>query len=200
MSKAQKTKEKILRQAAELFNKKGYAGSSMSDLMRATGLQKGGLYNHFKSKQELALEAFDFAFDCVNQRFLEVIKEKHNCFEQLQALVSIYLNFIEDPPILGGCPILNTAIESDDAYPALRERVQQAMDTWRTFICQIIERGIAEGEINSKVEADVVATIIISSLEGSLMMSKLYGDAVHMQRANEHLSKYLESLLAVKSR
>lgn len=199
MSKAQKTKEKILRQAAELFNKKGYAGASMSDLMRATGLQKGGLYNHFKSKNELALEAFDFAVDCIRQRFLEVIKAKNNCFEQLQALVSVYLSFIEEPPILGGCPILNTAIESDDAYPALRERAQQAMDKWRTLICQIIEQGIIEGEIAAKVEADVVATIIISTIEGSLMMSKLYGDAIYMQRANEHLNKYLESLLAVES-
>lgn len=61
MSKAEETKEKIIKQAAQLFNQYGYAGSSMSDIMRATRLQKGGIYNHFQSKQELALAAFDFA-------------------------------------------------------------------------------------------------------------------------------------------
>lgn len=61
MPKAKETKEKIVKQAAELFNQQGYAGSSISDIMRATGLQKGGIYNHFHSKQELALAAFDFA-------------------------------------------------------------------------------------------------------------------------------------------
>ena len=57
MSKAEKTKENIVKQAAALFNQKGYSGSSISDIMQATGLQKGGIYNHFNSKEELALEA-----------------------------------------------------------------------------------------------------------------------------------------------
>ena len=61
MSKAQQTKARIVRQAAELFNQKGYAGSSIADVMQATGLKKGGIYNHFKSKDELALAAFDYA-------------------------------------------------------------------------------------------------------------------------------------------
>ena len=57
MSKAQETKTRIIEQAATLFNQQGYSGTSVSDLMRATGLQKGGIYNHFVSKDELALEA-----------------------------------------------------------------------------------------------------------------------------------------------
>jgi AcrR family transcriptional regulator len=56
MSKGEETKAKILHQAAELFNQQGYAGSSISDIMRVTGLQKGGIYNHFSSKDELALK------------------------------------------------------------------------------------------------------------------------------------------------
>jgi len=68
MSKAQETKMRIIEQAAALFNQQGYAGSSMSDLMR--GLQKGGIYNHFRSKDELALEAFDFAVNRVQSEFM----------------------------------------------------------------------------------------------------------------------------------
>lgn len=195
MSKAQETREKILESAAALFNQYGYSGSSMSDIMRVTGLQKGGIYNHFKSKDELALQAFDFATKCISKKFLMALKEKHHAIERLQAILSVFRSFVEEPPIPGGCPILNTAIESDDAHPALRQRVQAAMDAWRSLICKIINKGIAKGEIRETVEADVVATIMISTLEGAIMMSKLYGDSIHMKRAIAHLTEYIECYL-----
>jgi TetR/AcrR family transcriptional regulator, transcriptional repressor for nem operon len=197
MSKAKITRENILQKAVELFNKKGYSGVSISDIMRATGLQKGGIYNHFQSKEELALNALDLAFNLVNQRFLNVLKGKTYAIERLEAIVSVYLSFVIDEPLIpGGCPILNTAIESDDTNSALLLRTQEAMDSWRQLICQIIEKGIAGGEISQTVEADLVATIIISNLEGALMMSQLYKKRIHMERVSEHLNRYLKSLLA----
>src|SRR6266436_2118879 len=62
VSKGQETKQEIVRKAAHLFNQKGYAGTSLSDLMDATGLQKGGIYRHFSGKEELATEAFDYSW------------------------------------------------------------------------------------------------------------------------------------------
>lgn len=193
MSKAQETREKILREAAALFNQYGYSGSSMSDIMRVTGLQKGGIYNHFKSKDELALQAFDFAVEGMRKQYLTVLKGKHSAVDRLKAVISIFSNLAENPPIPGGCPLLNTAVESDDTHPALRERVQIAMDGWRALICKIINKGIAKGEVRENVEADAVATIVISTLEGAVMMSKLYGDAIHLKRAVTHLHEYLDS-------
>ncbi|PSO69343.1 MAG: hypothetical protein BRC40_15450 [Cyanobacteria bacterium QH_8_48_120] len=58
-----------------------------------------------------------------------------------------------------------------------------------------LEKGIAKGEFSPTVEADGVATIIISTLEGSLMMSKLYGKSIHLERAVKHLSDYIENNL-----
>jgi AcrR family transcriptional regulator len=193
MSKGEDTKAKILQQAAELFNQQGYAGSSISDIMRVTGLQKGGIYNHFQSKDELALQAFDFAIACVSQHTRAALRSKHHAIERLQAIIGIFSSFVENPPIKGGCPLLNTAIESDDTHPALRERTQQGMNSWRKLICLIIEKGIARGEIRAGVDADEVATIIIATLEGAMMMSKLYGDSIYMQRAIKHLNQYISS-------
>lgn len=193
MSKAQETREKILREAAALFNQYGYSGSSMSDIMRVTGLQKGGIYNHFKSKDELALQAFDFAAECMRRQYLGALKGKHHAIDRLKAVISLFSTFAENPPIPGGCPLLNTAVESDDTHPALRQRVQIAMDGWRALICKIINKGIAKGEVRENIEADAVATIVISTLEGAVMMSKLYGDGIHVKRAVQHLHAYLDS-------
>lgn len=191
MSKSQETREKILRQAAELFNQQGYAGSSISDIMQATGLQKGGIYNHFASKQDLALAAFDFAFELISQQFSQVLKGKRRAGERLQAMLIVFRSFVEDPLLAGGCLILNTAIESDDTNPALRDRAQRAMNAWRELIGRIINQGIAKGEIRPTVDADTTATILISTIEGAIMMSKLYGDSVHLDRAVEHLTDYI---------
>lgn len=194
MSKGEETKVKILHQAAELFNQQGYAGSSISDIMRVTGLQKGGIYNHFKSKDDLALQAFDYAIACVSQRTKTVLRSKRHAIERLQAIIQVFSSYLDNPPIKGGCPLLNTAVESDDAHPALRERAQQGMNSWRQLISLIIHKGIERGEIHSDVNADEVATIMISTLEGAIMMSKLYGDSIHIQRVINHLNQYLENL------
>lgn len=199
MSKAQATKTHIIEQAAALFNQQGYAGSSMSDVMRVTGLQKGGIYNHFRSKDELALASFDFAVQRIQQRFRGALKGKRQAVDRLMAILKVYGCFLEDPPVQGGCPLLNTAVESDDAHPALREKTQLAMDAWRSLIERIVEKGIQRGELHPTVEAKTVATILIATLEGGIMLSKLYGDPAHLERALSHLSTYVQHQLALPS-
>lgn len=194
MSKAQETRTRIIEQAAALFNQQGYAGSSMSDLMRVTGLQKGGIYNHFRSKDELALEAFDFVTNRIQQKFRGALKGKRHAVDRLIAIICVYEHLLDEPLFQGGCPILNTAVESDDTHPALRERAQLAMDAWRSLIQRIVAQGIMRGELHSTVEVDTVATILIATIEGAIILSKLYGDASHLRRALEYLKTYVQQL------
>ena len=75
MTKGEDTRREIVEKAAPLFNQKGFEGTSLSDLMRVTGLQKGGIYRHFSSKEELAGEAFDYAWQKAVERRLEGVDE-----------------------------------------------------------------------------------------------------------------------------
>ena len=195
MSKAQQTKAHIIHQAAEVFNQKGYAGSSIADIMQATGLKKGGIYNHFKSKDELALAAFDYAVSFMSQEVWQAVKTQRSAVERLQALVSAYLTYVDKPPIPGGCPILNTAIEVDDVDSPLRDRALTAINSWRNLIIRIIQKGIKKGEVRSTVEPDTVATIIICSIEGAIMMSQLEKNPIHLERAIAHLQNYIQNTL-----
>ncbi|MEM7759805.1 MAG: TetR/AcrR family transcriptional regulator [Cyanobacteria bacterium P01_A01_bin.40] len=196
MSKAQQTKTRIIKQAAEVFNQKGYAGSSIADIMQATGLKKGGIYNHFQSKDELAVAAFDYAVGVMSQHVWSAVKTKSNAVERLQALVSSYLAYVEAPPIVGGCPILNTAIEADDTDSPLRDRAIAAIDSWRSLIVRIVQKGIKRGEVIATVEPDTVATIIICNIEGAIMMSQLEKNPVHLERAIAHLQDYIHNSLS----
>ncbi len=196
MSKAQLTRAHIVEQAAALFNQQGYAGASMSDLMRATSLQKGGIYNHFRSKDELALAAFDFAVDRIQQRFRGALQGKRHAVDRLMAMLTVYEDFIVHPPLQGGCPILNTAVDSDDAHPALRTRTQQAMDSWRSLVERIVTKGVARGELQPTVDPETVASVLIATIEGGIMLSKLYDDPSHLDRALDHLATYVQYQLA----
>jgi AcrR family transcriptional regulator len=192
VARGEGTRENIIRKAATLFNQHGFAGSSMSDVMAATGLQKGGIYRHFESKEQLALEAFGYAVSQMERRFAQALEGKTHAVDRLDAIVSVFTALPNDPPVPGGCPVMNAGIENDDGNPALRERARAAMDDLRALVARTTERGKARGEVRPGVDADALATVMIALLEGAVMMSRLYGDDVHAARAAAHLRRHLE--------
>ena len=194
MSKAENTKAHIIQQAALLFNQKGYAGSSITDIMQATGLKKGGIYNHFKNKDDIAIQAFDYAASLVQGEVWNVVRKERDSISRLKALLQFHSDYIDNPPLAGGCPIMNTAIESDDAYPILRDRARQAMESWHHLVVKIVQKGIKKQEIRSDIDAETVASFLISAIEGSIMMSKLYRDDIYLKRVISSLNDYIETL------
>jgi TetR/AcrR family transcriptional repressor of nem operon len=187
------TRRRIVEQSAAVFNRHGYSGTSMSALMAATGLEKGGLYRHFESKEDLAAAAFDYAWETVTEprrRGLE------NCTTSLEKLLLLVRNFVEPLPraIPGGCPLLNTAIDSDDGNAVLREKARGALDEWRSVIVEIVCQGMRSGELRSDVDPIAVATIVISSLEGAIMFSRLEKTREALFMIGKHLESYLRSL------
>lgn len=195
LSKGERTREMILARAAPLFNSKGYGRVSMSDLMQATGLEKGGIYNHFRSREELMVEAFRYAADVVRRRVEERTAGPVSSADRLREMVAVYGEFALQPPIEGGCPLLNAAVESDDADPALREQVAEAMERWFRAIRVTLVRGIRRGDVRPDVDVEGTATLIISTLEGAVMLSRLYRTGAHMQSAVRHLQSYIESTI-----
>lgn len=190
--KGQRTREEIIHAAAPIFNQQGFFGTSISDVMRRTGLEKGGIYNHFDSKEALALATFDYRFEVASQVLMEHVRGTQSPLERLRRIVNFWRGYYANPPVAGGCVLLNTAVESDDAHPALRERARQGMDLWQRLIRNTVRRGVARGEMHPETDPDGVATLVIATLEGSLMLSKLYDDGAYMDRAVDYLEAYID--------
>lgn len=200
MSKGEQTREMILERAAQLFNQQGYFGSSLSDVMRETGLEKGGIYNHFASKEQLALEAFDYALEIYTQRIRLALSGRRHAVDRLYGMIAHFQGIVDDPPLPGGCPILNTAVEADDAHPALRERARLAMKELRGTIEHIITRGIERHELRPQIDVAACATIFISTLEGAVVLSRLYQNNIYILQAAEHMKRYIDSELRLSGR
>lgn len=190
MSKGKETRERIIAKAAELFNQRGLEGTSLADLMEATGLEKGGIYRHFPSKEAVAAEAFDYAWEAAFQERVRDLDRTPGTVDRLKQLIA---NFVERrSPVPGGCPLLNTAIDADDGNPILRERVRQALGRLRNLVLSIIHEGIQRREIRPGVDPNRLAPLIISSLEGALMMSRLERNRDALLAVRSHLDHYLE--------
>ncbi|MBV9354216.1 MAG: TetR/AcrR family transcriptional regulator [Chloroflexi bacterium] len=199
MPSGAQTRARAVRQAAPWLNCHGYLTSSVADILAATGLQKGGLYNHFPSKEALALEAFDYAFDQSSRRISHAVEQHQDAGERLLAFIGAFRSFLADPPIRGGCPVLNAAIEADHGHVGLRARARLAMDAWRGLLARTVRAGVERGELVPDADPETVASVLISTLEGAVMLGTLYGEPAHMQRATAHLEHYVERELRRRS-
>ncbi len=193
MSKGDDTRNRILETSVNLFNQHGFAGTSLSDVMEVTGLQKGGIYRHFESKDELALETFDHAYGRLRRHYLGALRGKRGALERLHAIVLAFGELAEGSPLVGGCPILNTAVDSDDTHPALLARARGAMDDWVSVLVMILDSGQSRGEIREDVHAADEAARIIASLEGALVLSRIYDDPAYLERMKASLREHFEA-------
>ena len=195
LTKSEKTKQMIIEKAAPLFNTKGYAGTTMNDIMKVTGLAKGGLYGNFTSKDEIAALAFEYSYNKVKTDLLFKIKQQPTTLGKLNAIINFYRNYAVRPTIEGGCPLMNTAVDADDAYPFLKQRAKQALNDLLNGLQLILENGITHGELKSSLNARKEAEIIFAQIEGGLMMAKVSDDAKLLYSVMDNLKHYIDTHL-----
>lgn len=188
------TKEKILKKSGLLFNTQGYKATSISHITTATGFTKGAIYKHFKNKGELEKETL---FHLSSQLFENLsirIKEKKTASEKLRTIFQYFESYISNPPLKGGCPLMNAAIESDDGNPILRKGAVKILNMLHGAIVTLMENGIKYKQIKSGIDKEYFATLIIASLEGAIMMSKLRGNDEDIKRVIIHLDAQLKEI------
>ena len=194
ISKAEKTKQFIVEKTAPIFNKKGYAGTSLNDMIHATGLTKGSIYGNFVNKDDVAQAAFDFNLKKVNTIIDDEMLTKKSFREKLLVYTKVYENFLEFPFPEGGCPVLNTAVEADDTHPMLREKASEAVVKWKNSLSKLIQKGIENNEFSSEVDPEQIALTIIATMEGAIMITKLTGKLNYRRAIMKSVEKVINDL------
>ncbi|NET30842.1 MAG: TetR/AcrR family transcriptional regulator [Cyanothece sp. SIO1E1] len=195
MGKGDQTRQEILHKVAVLFNEKGYTATSMQDVTAVTGIKRGGIYNHFASKEELALATFEYACGVLEARLRSDLHHQQSAVGQLRAIASNFAElYTQNPFFPYGCPVLNAAIEAKRQNLALRQKAQAVMSQLKALITEIARQGIRQGELPDSINADAVAAVFISTLEGAMLLSVLYDDVSYLNHAVNHLHWYADSL------
>ncbi|WP_276479436.1 TetR/AcrR family transcriptional regulator [Paraflavitalea pollutisoli] len=195
-TKAERTREFIIEKAAPLFNKKGYANTSMQDIMEATGLAKGGLYGNFKNKDEIATAAFEYSYQRLKEDLGARVGPKKTALEKLQAILQYYRNYTVNPPIEGGCPLINTGVDADDNYPFLKKKTKEALLEMLHTLQRIFKKGVDNGEFAPDLDQRREAEIFYAQIEGAIMMAKVSDDVSLLNRMLDNLKDRLKDIYA----
>jgi len=191
LTKAEKTKQFILETAAPLYNEKGISGVHIDDVLAATRLTKGCLYGHFENKDDLSGQVIDLLLKKISDKIHSAVADKKTA----KAKIFAFLDFYKDPIdtyISGGCPIFNTAVDADDNYPLIKQKIAGVFRSGQQDLINVLAEGINKGEFSSNLDAPVFAFKLMASIEGGIVMCRTMDTAKPMQSLIKSLKAELE--------
>ena len=192
--RSERTRRFIIETAAPIFNKKGYAGTSMSDLTTATGLTKGSIYGNFKDKNDVAVNVFQHNIDLIFDFFAKELGEAGTPLEKLLAYPRGFRKIYRMVLSHGGCPIMNTAVEADDTHATLRRMAMDVFSRWKKGITALIEQGRTEGSLAVVASPSSFAEVLIALMEGGMALSKVTGEASYFLSTLDTAEKMIADL------
>ena len=194
MRKSEQTRQVIIQKSAGLFNQKGLAGTSMSDIMEATGLTKGGLYGNFKNKDEIAAAAFEYAVDFIWEEIGRRTKVIDHSLDKLKAVVYFYKEHLFNPPVKGGCPIMKTGAMSENLPIEMRAGVKRAITDWEEAIVKTLNRGKERNEVREDVNCEEFATLFVAILEGGMLLAQTLESVEPFKKTTRQLVLMIDNL------
>jgi len=192
----QERKSRIIKAALTCFAHKGYHQTTMDDIVAESGLSKGGVYWHFKSKRDLFTAAITYAFGgSPDDLAASLLESTATATEKLHALLDIFTQMMVSEPLLETVPIILEAWSQNVRDPEVQELSRQVFEQYRRPLAQLIEAGIATGELKP-VDAMTLASILIGVYDGLSVQALADPEAVDWEAVRETLAKTLLAGLA----
>lgn len=172
----------------------GFDGTSLSDLCKVTGLTKGALYGNFVDKEELATEAFRYTISKMRSVGSRSMLSQASYRRKLDALLAFFLQAVLDPPVRGGCPLLNTAVEADDHRPSMRKVVVEELEKSVNSMTKLLDKGKESGEFRKDFNSREMAMFFFCAIEGAIMFSRVSASTKPMSIVTKQLHSMLEEI------
>ena len=192
MTKAARTKQLIIDKSAPLFNQKGIAGTSLSDILEVTKLAKGSLYVHFENKEAISHAVVDYFVTKKLELIASTLHGPGNAQSKLAAYLDVFLNPVT-PPFVGGCPFLNFGMESDDTDSIIRNKVKNVIESAQSELAKTIRNGITSGEFDSNWEPKTAALKLFTMMQGAVMVSRVSNNPAIMSQVSQLIKDEISS-------
>ncbi|TWI97624.1 TetR family transcriptional regulator [Mucilaginibacter frigoritolerans] len=189
------TSDFILQKVAPIFNRQGYAGTSLSDLTKATGLTKGAIYFNFKNKEALAVKAFKLNVKKVIAPIGLHLAQHDNAIEKLKALTIYHRTYYDVIAGIGGCPILNVCTDANNTNETLFNAVKIISKRLENDLIRIIQNGIDDDEIRADVNAAVYGKNIYAMIEGSIFLAFTHLDRTYIDNMMDMIDLLIDEKL-----
>lgn len=180
-SKGERTRERVIDAAAALVNRQGLSGTSVGDIIRATGVKKGNLYFHFAGKDEIGIAVLEKA----RREYLAYLAANakgDRALDRLGGVIDAVVRFHRRNGFTGGCIFGNTALETGDTNPRFAAFVRGVFDEWSGLLERLLLEARDEGDLPDGIDPPSFARLIVASLEGGIMMARLSKDGRDLLR------------------
>lgn len=175
-TKAALTTQFIIETAAPIFNKHGYAATSMSTLTKVTGLTKGAIYGNFENKEDLAIKCFNYNIKRIFNNLMSGVDSVESAPDKLLAISDFYKKYYKYSEQFGGCPILNVGVDANNQNTALINHVRKMIKRFHVYIADIVDLGKEQGTIKPEVDAMEWSYRIDSMIQGAVFMTHTMHD------------------------
>ena len=196
-TKAELTSEYILEIAAPIFNKNGYAATSMRDITEATSLTKGAIYGNFKNKEELAIAAFKFTVKSLMKDINKHLELSNSPIQKLFLISDFYRNYYQYSKKNGGCPVLNIGVDANNQNTLLLKKVKQVIEKIQDQVATIIENGIEAGEISTNINAMQYSKRLDTMIQGAIFMTYTMDDELYIKDTMNQIDQMIHNELKI---
>jgi TetR/AcrR family transcriptional regulator, transcriptional repressor for nem operon len=184
VSKGEKTRRRIVGHATLLMYEKGYARTTIDDVIAAAGVTKGSFYFHFSSKEELGYAVIENASEHILGKLRESLDRPDlTPYGRIEAMLQGIQKIVESADCSRGCILGNLALETSNCNDGFRERIARAFRDWSQLIASELEELKLVGELPPYFDSSRYADFAISALEGGIMISKVTHDPSPMRNS-----------------
>jgi len=197
-ARAIKTRDRILREAAQMFALKGFHDTKVDELIKAAEVTSGAFFHHFKGKEDLGFAVIDYHME-ERCRALDRIVESlpaysdndplHRVFRRLDAVCEMVVRRRDRK---GGCLIGNLSTTLSDTHPAFRNRLGECFDEMALEFRVHLDEAAAHCGLSGDQDTSEMARYIVSVIEGAIMLTRTHRDVNVIERQVHHLKEDLK--------
>ena len=175
------SRERIVERAADLFAERGIAGTSVDEVLAAAKAGNGQFYHYFRGREELAAAAVGYRCAQVVDGLTQALGDVSSLAGLEQALAGFIAGFEQTG--LPGCPIGTLATEVAGRNEAARLQAAAGFDAWERLLADALERMRQRGELRADAQPAVLATGLLASIEGGMVLSQARQDMTSLRVA-----------------
>jgi len=189
------TRSRIVGVAMQLFWEKGYASTSIADILKASNANSGSLYHFFPGKQDLLIAVLDVYLAGIDEMLLKPLWENvSDPIERVFALLNVYREHLTVTDCQYGCPIGYLALEIHEPDPPVREKIAANFTQWVDRVETCLND--AGTRLPKNLDRRALAHFVLTTMEGAVMQARTYRTLDAFDASIKQLRAYVDALEA----
>jgi AcrR family transcriptional regulator len=194
-SKGEQTRQHIIESSLQLFARKGYFNTSIADVVQATGLTKGGLYGHFRNKQEIWQAVYEECVRIWKNIVFQGVREIADPLERMDRVLKNSLqHYLGGGVFEGGCFLLNSLVDLTGQSPGMSRKLLEGFQRFAALLCRWLEEAARQGQLQEGLKLNEAANFMVAALNGTAPLYAASQDPAVWQHTLSQLRWYLRSL------